>query len=199
MLRALTLLVEAGRNDNRRDRGEDEEQLAKWAAHKYRKGEVCSSISRQKEVWQEMVVCSLVLWTQTLGEEPNDKWLEQEHTTVPAGSEVHLIERMLFRVPKVTFGSVSNGAFDVALDITAAITAERFRTWWTQETRDVVQYISHAGEALVQLSASIKMIMALERVERMIVYHRAIEGEGVTTVYEKDHTEKTLAGWEPCI
>ena len=82
---------------------------------------------------------------------------------------MHLIERMLFRVPKVTLASVSNGAFDDALDIKAAITAEHFRTWWAQETRDVVRYISHAGEALVQPSAPIRMIMVLEGLDRMIV------------------------------
>ena len=94
----------------------------------------------------------------SMREEPNDQWLQWEKAILLAGSEVHLIERMLFWMPMVTFVLVSNGAFDDALDIRAAITAEHFRTWWAQETRDVLQYISHAGEVLVQLSASIKMI-----------------------------------------
>ena len=68
---------------------------------------------------------------------------------MPAGSEVHLIERMLFRSPKVTFGPVSNGAIEDGLDIRAAITAERFRMWWSHEVRDAVRYVSHAGESLV--------------------------------------------------
>ena len=37
---------------------------------------------------------------------------QQEKATVPLGSEIHLIERMLFPSPKVTFGSSLNGAFE---------------------------------------------------------------------------------------
>ena len=39
-----------------------------------------------------------------MGEEPDDGWLQKETATVLSGFEVHLIERMLFRSPKVTFG-----------------------------------------------------------------------------------------------
>ena len=117
----------------------------------------------------------------SIGEEPEDRWLLWEKATVLVGSEVHLIERMLFRVLKVTFGSVSNGAFDDTLDIRAALTVQHFRRWWAQETRDVVRSISHAGEALVQLLASIRMIMALEGVYRMIVYCSAVEGEALAS------------------
>ena len=42
---------------------------------------------------------------------------------MPAGSEVHLIERMLFRSPKVPFGSMADGAFEDALDVRTAIIA----------------------------------------------------------------------------
>ena len=38
--------------------------------------------------------------------------------------------------------------------------------------------------------------MTLEGVDRMIVYRPAAEGEALTTVYEKDHIEKTLPGLE---
>ena len=50
-------------------------------------------------------------------------------------SEVHLIDRMLFRSPKVTFGSVSNEAFEDALDIRSAITVDRFWMWCSQALR----------------------------------------------------------------
>ena len=48
---------------------------------------------------------------------------------MPAGSEVHLIEGMLLRSPKVTFGFVANGAFEHALNVRTAITANQFRGW----------------------------------------------------------------------
>ena len=57
---------------------------------------------------------------------------------MPVGSEEHLIEKMVFRVPKVTYGPVSNGAFDDALGTRTAIAPECFRTWWTLETTDMV-------------------------------------------------------------
>ena len=106
------------------------------------------------------------------------------------------MERMLFRCPKVTFGSVPNGAFEDALDIRALITAERFRVWWSQGNRDSVRYMSCARESLVQLAAFVRMIMSVEGVDMMIVYRRAAESEALATVYEKDHIEKTLPGLE---
>ena len=137
-----------------------------------------------------------VLTTQTMtwGEEPGDRWLQREKAAVPAGSDIHLIEGMLFRSPKVTFGSAANGAFEDALDIQSAIVAERSRAWWSQV--DTVRYMSCSGESLVQLAASMRMIMALESVDRMIIYRPAADSEALTTVYEKDHTEKILPGLE---
>ena len=102
------------------------------------------------------------------------------------------MERMLFRSPKVTFG-----AFEDALDIRSAITAQRFRVWWSQECRDTVCYMSCSGESLVQLATSLRMIMALDGVDGMIIYRPAADSEALTTVYEKDHIEKTLPGLEP--
>ena len=131
-----------------------------------------------------------------MGEKPDERWLQQEKAAVPAGSEVHLMERMLFRSQKVTFGSMSNGAFEDALDMRTAITAERFRTWWSQEIKDTERYVWFARESLVQMAlkmaASVRMIMALDGVDRMIIYRPATESEALTTVYEKDHIEKAV-------
>ena len=70
-----------------------------------------------------------------MGEEPNERWLQQEKAAVPAGSEIHPMERMLFRSPNVMFGSVSNTVFEDAPDMRAA-TAERLQTWWSHEVTD---------------------------------------------------------------
>ena len=40
------------------------------------------------------------------------------------------------------------------------------------------------------------MIMALDIVDRMIMYSPAIDSEASTTVYEKDNIQKTLPGPE---
>ena len=86
------------------------------------------------------------------------------------------MESMLFRSPKVTFGLVAGGAFEAALDIRSAIAAERFRAWWSQECKDVVcRYMSHSGESLVRLAATLRMIMVLDSVDRMIIYRLATD------------------------
>ena len=51
-------------------------------------------------------------------------------------------------------------------------------------------------ESLVLLAASLRMIMALDSVDRMIMYRSAADSEALTTVYEVDHIEKTLPGLE---
>ena len=77
-----------------------------------------------------------------MGKGLDERWLQREKAAVPAGFEIHPMERMLFRSPRVTFGSPVNGAFEDALDIRSAIIAERFRTRWSQEFRDTVRYMS---------------------------------------------------------
>ena len=130
-----------------------------------------------------------------MGEELDERWLQQHKGAVPVGCEVHPMERMLFRCPKVTFASRSNVAFEDAFDIRVAITAERFWPWWAKN-RDSVRYVSYAGESLMQLVASVRMIMSLDGVDIMIMYRPAAESEGLTTLYEKDHIEETLPGLE---
>ena len=131
-----------------------------------------------------------------MGEEPDACWLQKTVATVPIGSKVHLIERMLFRSPKVMFGSVANGAFEDALDVRAAVTADRFLGWWVQETRDTVRYVSHSAETLVQFATYVRMIMSPEGVDRMIMLRPTADGEALTTVYGKDHIEKSVPGLE---
>ena len=65
-----------------------------------------------------------------------------------------------------------------------------------KQARDAVQYVSHSGETLVQLAASVRMIMSLEGGDRMIMYHPAADAEALITVYEKDHIEKFVPGLE---
>ena len=70
--------------------------------------------------------------------EPCERRLQQDGAVVLAKSEDHLIEHILFRSPKVTFGSVGHIAFEDALHMRAAMLEEKFRPWFEQETRDVV-------------------------------------------------------------
>ena len=64
------------------------------------------------------------------------------------------------------------------------------------ECRDIVRYMLHFGESPVQLVASLRMIMVLDSVDRLIIYRPTTDSEALTTVYEKDYIEKTLHGLE---
>ena len=91
---------------------------------------------------------------------------------------------------------MSNRAFEDAINTRTAITADKFRGWWSQEVRETARYLSCPGQTVVQLSASVRMIMGLAGMDKLIVYRPASESEALTTVYEKDHIEKTVPGLE---
>ena len=60
----------------------------------------------------------------------------------------------------------------------------------------MVRYVSHAWEILIDMYASAWMIIALDDVDRMIVYQPAMDGEALTAAYGKDHIQNTLCGLE---
>ena len=106
-------------------------------------------------------------------------------------SEVHLMERMLFCFSKVTFGSMSNGSFEDALDIRTAITADMVDAGSQGYCEICVVCWGIPGAAGCVCSDGHVM---LDGANRMIVYRPAAESEVLTMVHEKAHIEKTWPG-----